>query len=171
MSTEPSRAIRRPRCVAGRARLADGCYLLSHLRHGWRHCVGGAADLGRRVSGQRRHQPQRQFGSVRRRRATEPDLHVCNAGARRTVGHWRGRRVRSAGRQHQRHADGAGGTIGDHAYRQITDSLTSVGDLCPMAPLKWSAGVHNFMRTCQTGEHGPIPGNWGGRSREYRRTD
>ena len=27
----------------------------------------------------------------------------------------------------------------------ITDNLTSVGDLFPMASLKWNAGVHNFM--------------------------
>ena len=27
----------------------------------------------------------------------------------------------------------------------ITDDLTSVGDLFPMASLKWNAGVHNFM--------------------------
>lgn len=33
----------------------------------------------------------------------------------------------------------------------ISDSLTSVGDLYPMATLKWNAGVHNFM-TYVTGD-------------------
>jgi hypothetical protein len=35
----------------------------------------------------------------------------------------------------------------------IGDSLTSVGDLYPMASLKWNAGVHNFMTYVQ----GDIP--------------
>jgi len=33
----------------------------------------------------------------------------------------------------------------------ISDSLTSVGDLYPMASLRWNAGVHNFM-TYMTGD-------------------
>jgi hypothetical protein len=33
----------------------------------------------------------------------------------------------------------------------IDDSITSVGDLCPMMTLKWNSGVNNFM-TYATGD-------------------
>jgi hypothetical protein len=45
---------------------------------------------------------------------------------------------------------GVGGINIQHSG-QISDALTGVGDLYPMASLKWNAGVHNFM-TYVTGD-------------------
>jgi hypothetical protein len=43
------------------------------------------------------------------------------------------------------------GPFGTTRMGSIGDSITSVGDLYPMATLKWNAGVHNFM-TYVTGD-------------------
>jgi hypothetical protein len=43
------------------------------------------------------------------------------------------------------------GLFGTTRMGSIGDSITSVGDLYPMATLKWNAGVHNFM-TYVTGD-------------------
>ena len=107
--------------------------------------------LGRKISGERQRQLERKRARPSRCRDAEPVLHLRDAGARRTIELGA---VGAFGRV-AANVDGTlttvAGPIVATRTGSIGDSLTGIGDIYPMATLKWNAGVHNFM-TYLTGD-------------------